>query len=494
MSDFNPDVVAEFGRRQKILDLIRSSPDNLTAAMIHYKTNPVDFINDWGITYDPRLSVKTVPFIMFPRQKEYIIWLNNLYMNRSDGLAEKSRDMGLTWLCCAYACWLFLFHNDTAIAFGSRKEDLVDKIGDPKSIFEKIRFFIRNLPVEFRPEQWDEGKHARMLKITNPDNGSTITGEAGDNIGRGGRSSIYFKDEAAFYDRPELIEAAVSQNSDVKIDVSTPNGVGNPFYQKRVSGKIPVFTFHWRDDPRKDDAWYEKQKNILDPVVLAQEIDINYHASINNAFIDSDFVEKAMNTRKTAVEPHGCRVFGVDVARYGNDRSSVAYREGRIVHWIDRWNNMDTMQTAGKVRALIEEFMPDAVHVDCDGLGAGVFDRLREWYGDMIVPVHSGSSAANKTRYRNMRSEMWGKMKDWMKDGPVSLPHSQELKVDLTGLSYDINSNGQICLESKDDAKKRGVRSPDLGDSLALTFAYPVISRENVYNSSNEYLNTGYNY
>ena len=109
--------------------------------------------------------------------------------------------------------------------------------------------------------------------------GTIIKGEAGDNIGRGGRSSIYFKDESAFYERPDKIEAALSQNSDVKIDVSTPNGTGNPFYRKRHGGQIPVFTFHWRQDPRKDQAWYDNQKRILDPVILAQEVDIDYTSS-----------------------------------------------------------------------------------------------------------------------------------------------------------------------------------------------------------------------
>jgi len=85
--------------------------------------------------------------------------------------------------------------------------------------------------------------HAPHLKIVNPETESTITGEAGDNIGRGGRNSIYFKDESAFYEHPLTIDAALSQNSDVKIDVSTPNGIGNPFYQKRFAGEDTSIRF-----------------------------------------------------------------------------------------------------------------------------------------------------------------------------------------------------------------------------------------------------------
>ena len=96
---------------------------------------------------------------------------------------------------------------------------------------------------------------------------------------------MYVMDEYAFYPRPELIDRAVSMNSDVKIWVSTPNGVGNPFYQKRFSGKVPVFTYSWRDDPRKDQAWYDKMAREEDPVTMAQEVDMSYDASIEGGVV-----------------------------------------------------------------------------------------------------------------------------------------------------------------------------------------------------------------
>jgi phage terminase large subunit len=167
--------------------------------------------------------------------------------------------MGLSWLCVGFAVWMFLFWPGTVVGFGSRKEEYVDDLSDPKSLFWKIRNFIALLPQEFQPAGWNEKKHAPYMAAVNPENGSRIVGEAGDNIGRGARTSIYFKDESAFYERPEKIDAALSQTSNCKIDVSTPNGEGNPFARKRKSGKVKVFTFHWRDDPRKGQAWYDKQ-------------------------------------------------------------------------------------------------------------------------------------------------------------------------------------------------------------------------------------------
>src|SRR5690606_36598743 len=121
-------------------------------------------------------------------------------------------------------------------SFGSRKEALVDRLGDPDSIFEKARMMLRMLPAEFLPKGYDERQHATFMKLINPENGATITGEAGDNIGRGGRSGIYYVDEAAFLEHPERVDAALSENTDVRIDISSANGNANPFYQKRQSG------------------------------------------------------------------------------------------------------------------------------------------------------------------------------------------------------------------------------------------------------------------
>ena len=281
-----PDRTEIFKERALRLEQFRANPKLLQAAILHYRVNFADFINDWMMTHDPRLFPAELPFLLWPRQEDFIKWLFQQWKNKDDGLCEKSRDQGVTWLCCAFGVCLWLFYPGQAVAFGSRKEDLVDKIGDPKSIFEKIRFILRSLPEEFLPSGYSERRDAAFLKIINRENGCTITGESGDQIGRGGRSSVYFKDESAFYERPDAIEAALSLNSDVKIDVSTPHGTGNPFYRKRMGGKIDVFTFHWKDDPRKDEAWYQKQVQILDPIIVAQEIDIDYNASVSNSLID----------------------------------------------------------------------------------------------------------------------------------------------------------------------------------------------------------------
>jgi len=97
----------------------------------------------------------------------------------------------------------------------------VDQIGRPDSIFEKIRIFLRYLPRELLPVGFSFKEHVSLMKIINPENGNTIVGEAGEDIGRGGRSLITFKDESGHYEHPELIEASLLANALVQMDISS---------------------------------------------------------------------------------------------------------------------------------------------------------------------------------------------------------------------------------------------------------------------------------
>lgn len=210
--------------------------------MAHYKRHPVDWINDWAITHNPRVAapaLKLMPFVLFSRQVEFIEFLHScIVTDKECGLVEKSRDVGATWLCCAYSVWLWLFTPGAVVGWGSRKELLVDRLGVSDSIFEKMRILIEYLPAWMLPEGFNFRKHATHMKIINPENGAVIIGEAGDNIGRGGRSMVYFKDESAHYERPELIEASLGDNTDVQIDISSVHGTANVFYTVSDSPKV----------------------------------------------------------------------------------------------------------------------------------------------------------------------------------------------------------------------------------------------------------------
>lgn len=488
MADINwrhPDYGAVYNERAERLQRLRADPAILPGLLEYYKDKPADFVNDWGMTFDPRNAEigvpTTVPFVLFPKQREFLDWLLERWRGREDGLAEKSRDMGVSWLCVAFAVWMWRFHPGTVVGFGSRKEEYVDNIGDPKSLFWKVRQFVELLPAELRPRGYDADKHAPFMRIQNPENGASIIGEAGDNIGRGNRTSIYFKDESAFYPRPEAIDAALSQTSNCKIDVSTPNGAGNPFYKKRKGGKIKVFTFHWRDDPRKDEAWYQAQAEKLDPVILAQEVDIDYEASITDAFIPSAPVMAAQAIGPADVEALGPEIWGLDVARFGDDKSVLTKRRGRLVKPQREWGHTDTMTLADSVWSLAKAERPDQIAVDVIGIGAGVVDRLAQYaaessdYKPQIVGVNSSIRVEDGVNY-NKRAQIWERGREWLEDAPVSLPNCAALRAELTALKYKFQ-NGLRLIEPKDDAKRRGIKSPDHADSLMLTFAEPVKAR-----------------
>lgn len=482
----NPDYDLVFRSRIAAIERLREKPELVPSVLDFYKDNPVAFINDFGMTFDPRQAEigkpTMVPFVLFPKQVEFINWLQAKWRNRADGLAEKSRDMGVSWLCCAFAVWMWRFHAGTVVGFGSRKEEYVDKLGDPKSLFWKIRQFIALLPIELRPRGYDEKQHAPHMRILNPENGAAIVGEAGDNIGRGNRTSIYFKDESAFYEHAESIDAALSQTSNCKIDVSTPNGPGNAFYRKAHAGKIDKFIFDWRDDPRKDDAWYRAQCEKLDPVIVAQEIDRNYEGSIANSFISGDLVRSAQMRGPMEVQASGGLMVGIDVARFGDDKTVVSFRRGRLLLKQVVWVKQDVVQTAARARNEIAAYnqTPLQIAVDTIGVGAGVADIMRGWWPDKedrktgriqktVVDVNSSLRLDDGQHY-NLRALMASNVREWL--AGASIPNDTDLMTDLTALRYGFRG-GELLLESKDDAKRRGIKSPDRFDSLALTFAVP---------------------
>lgn len=478
MNNWAPDYDAEYTRRHERLLRLRSNPDDLPALKLYYKDNPVAFITDWGMTFDPRNAEvglpTTMPFLLFLKQAEYINWLRDRWLGREDGLAEKSRDMGVSWLCIAFACWMFLFHSGTVVGFGSRKEEYVDDLNDPKSLFWKARQFIALLPVEFRPDGWNPKKHAPYMTLVNPENQSAIVGESGDNIGRGNRTSIYFKDESAFYERAESIDAALSQTSNCKIDVSTPNGNGNPFYRKRHSGKVKVFTFHWTDDPRKGPDWYAKQQNDLDPVVLAQEVDIDYNASTSDSFMSGSMVEEAMRIGPADVIANGPWMIGVDAAHMGDDESVITRRRGLLTLPQTVRRKLDGPDLAALVTDECRELEEaggtiGSIVIELDGPGVSAYDCLkRTEYASAMVGVHTGAKLTDSKNY-NRKARMWRAANDYLKAGGACLPRCPELKTQLPSVRYKYK-DGLLLMEAKVDHKKRLGRSPDRADSWVLTF------------------------
>jgi phage terminase large subunit-like protein len=276
----HPDYVKVFEYRAARIRRIRADPTSLPYLKHYYRENPTQFIIDWGVTFDPRnveigLPSK-IPFVPFPKQIDWLEWVLARWKCRERGITEKSRGAGVSWLAVSLAATLCLFNRGMVVGFGSRKAEYVDSLGDPKSLFFKARMFLKNLPVEFRCG-WDEKLHAREMRILFPETDSAMTGESGDSIGRGDRTSLYFVDEAAFLEHPDVAEGSLSDTTNCRIDISTSNGALNAFYDRRISlPEWQVFTLHFRDDPRRDAEWELKKRAEVAPAIFDREYDISY--------------------------------------------------------------------------------------------------------------------------------------------------------------------------------------------------------------------------
>jgi hypothetical protein len=508
-----PNYRATYIARAERLARIGARPDILPGVRAWYAAHLDAFIDDFGVTADPRLALLTpprdvlMPFLLFPKQRAWVNWVLDLARNKEAGLTEKSRDCGISWLAMALAGSLCLFNRGMVIGIGSAKEDKLDRSGDPDCLFWKARTFLKHLPPEFRGG-WDDTRHTAHMRIQFPETGSAIVGEAGDSIGRGGRSSIYFVDEAAHLERPHLIEASLASNTDCRIDISSVSGLANPFAEKRHSGRVKVFTFSWRDDPRKGEEWYAEQKRRLDPVTLAAEIDIDYRASTEGALIPMAWAQSAVGAlERLGIKPSGDRRAALDIADEGRDRNAFAARHGQRLECLKSWSgaNRDIFASVEMAFLYCDERGYRAFRFDADGMGAGVRGDARvinerrkaqglHWIDDQ---VYRGSAAPldpdgemvpgrkNKDFFANLKAQSWWSLRQRFQathraiteggqfdpDELISIaPDLEELPQLLQELSqptYSINGAGKVVI----DKAPAGFKSPNLADAVCMVFA-----------------------
>jgi phage terminase large subunit len=181
--------------------------------------------------------------------------------------------------------------------------------------------------------------------------------------------------------------------------------------------------------------------------------------------------------RDIVVAPGTPMVWGVDVARYGKNASVLLKRRGKeVLGDIKQWRGLDLMQLVGAIHneyvSAPEHLRPEEINVDAIGLGAGVADRLRE-LGLPVRAINVGELPSMKTRYRNLRCELWYECREWLEPMDARLPDDDDLVSQMIAVQYKYMSNMKLQLESKDEMEKRGVESPDVADALMLTFAGP---------------------
>jgi hypothetical protein len=245
-----------------------------------------------------------------------------------------------------------------------------------------------------------------------------------------------------------------------------------------------------------------KLAELKDPSLFAQEYPATsqeaFQATGHDSFIPSRLVLEA---RKRTCEAIGSLVIGVDPARFGDDSFAVAWRIGRKVLKVERRYRLDVVQGANWVKSIIDADHPVKAFIDVGNMGAGVIDILRDFgepYADLVVSVNFGGAPQDQARTnehgelvpgpKNRRSEMWKRSKEWLEDeGGADIPDDDSLHADAVAPGFRYDMRQYLLLESKEEIRKRGLRSPDGWDAIALTFASPVASRGSALDSDREW-------
>lgn len=418
------------------------------------------------------------------------------------------------------------FYHRTTHSYGMQTFILTHALDATQNLYRMAQRYYLNTPELVRPQVTTN--NAKELLFGGLDSGYKIGTAENKSVGRSSTIQLFHGSEVAYWNNAEehakgILQAVPDEDGTEIILESTANGVGNYFHQmwqKAEAGEsefIAVFLpWYWQEEYVKqvpqdfvrtnEESELAEQYELTDEQLMwrrakiaalavngadgvrafRQEYPNNsteaFQLSGEDTYIPPDIVMKA---RKADVEAYGALVLAVDPARFGDDRTAIIRRRGRKAYGLETYRKKDTMEIVGIVKEIIEKENPWRVCIDVGGLGAGIVDRLYELgHRERVVAVNAGGTPYNGRRYFNKRAEMWGELKEWLYEIPCEIPDSDELHADLCTLKYKVDSNSRLRIESKEDAKKRGIRSPDTADSLCLTFALPTSTLETFANQN----------
>lgn len=274
----------------------------------------------------------------------------------------------------------------------------------------------------------------------------------------------------------EIIRPALSDRQGWAVFIGTPKGI-NLFSEMyygatgRPDWYSAMFTVY--DTGALPEAEIEDAKRSMSEAQFNQEFLCDFTAGNESALLSiAEVMEATKRAPREEAFSFAPKIVGVDVARMGGDRSCIIRRQGVMCYQPQVYKGKEGFEIADLTARVIEDWRPDAVFVDdTGGYGGAVIERLRQ-LGHKIIGVQFSGKPSDE-RYLNKRAEMWIQMAQWIKGG-AALPDSQELRSDLCSPTYKHNANGKFQLESKEDMRKRGLPSPDVGDALCLTFFAPV--------------------
>jgi hypothetical protein len=429
------------------------------------------------------------------------------------------------------------FYHKVTHRKGTRVFILTHEQDATNNLFGMVERYHENCPVLVKPQTG--ASNAKELNFPRLDSGYAVGTAGSKAVGRSQTIQFFHGSEVAFWPNAETHFAGVVQavpdfdGTEIVLE-STANGVGGEFHERwqqaeaGVGDYITVFIpWFWQDeysravpdgftlDTEEQDymeayglqlgqmVWRRaKIAELKDPILFKQE----YPATAAEAFQMSGHdgyisPESVVRARKSECEGIGALVVGVDPARFGDDRFAVAWRRGRKVFKKDWRQKLDNVAGANWIKNIIDDDRPDRVFIDVGGQGAGVYDILMSWgepYSKTVEAIDfAGSPQASEITLdngekrpgpRNRRAEMWMRSKDWLEDPlGADIPDEDSLQTDACTPQFRYDANQFLLIESKEQMRKRGARSPDEWDAIALTFAAPVAIRNRPAKKANRF-------
>lgn len=293
----------------------------------------------------------------------------------------------------------------------------------------------------------------------------------------------------------EVIVPALTDRHGFAYFIGTPKGQNNFYerYQQALQDKDYFVCLYRIDETNIFTAEeIEKMKAEMTDIEIRQELLCDFTASATDIVIPIDLVTAAANREVLPGTVAGMpKILGVDVARYGDDRTVIQYRQGIYTAEALAYSGLSTMEVANRVVAAMNRYDPDMTFIDAGNMGAGVVDRVRQLGYTKLSEVNFGERPMDETRYANLRAEMYFKAKAYLEQGGC-IPNDPDLKGELASVEYKFTPTGKIILLPKEKLREITGKSPDKADAFVLTFARPV----NVVNIANqrraEYINQHY--
>ena len=254
--------------------------------------------------------------------------------------------------------------------------------------------------------------------------------------------------------------------------------VKNHTYKHFYNPRWKSISVNWQQavaEGRFTQEFIDEMRTEVDPIDFQIFYDCEWPDAEEDSLIPTSKIEEAVNRKlDTTGDP---LYFGGDVASKGGDKTVGLVRRGYEVLEILKKSQLTTMETVGFYSTIFDKYENnfEGINVDSIGIGAGVVDRFEEILDDKkkikydVRGVNVATSPRDKKRYLNLRAQLFWEVRTLFMEDKISIPEDPELMLQLGGIKFSFNSSGKIQIESKDKMRKRGLKSPDCADALALS-------------------------